>query len=406
VSRAALLVPAALAVGVGCGHSAPHDTHASVAAAGHQLPSTEHVLLGAPDPRAPTQRGTFIDDPQGQIERIAAVGHMVAWSVRTPADGLPKDDDVIDVSKPESLPERSTVVVVDERGGAPLRLDLGKRWVSRLRMLRGPHGDVEPQLAIEACVDRRARHCTSRLVTLAAGPLRVVARSTGPRAAAAAAGRIDRGRRVLVGRERGHAGGAGGCAPRLSLARPDGSHRHVLPAVRFASGLYAHCTRFDHAELHGRYAFAWVDGKSEGQDFGEIDGTTVAALDVDAGPRARWRAVQWPYRYPDGSTGWEIGPAVTDSAMYWEELDEEVGVYSLELVALPSDVLHARVDGTTPTISDPITPHASTACDLAATDDAVYELLNVRCHPLSDAGRSGAGAIHRIVNPAFRPDTD
>jgi hypothetical protein len=351
VPRAARLVLAALAAGacvagVACGADGTDDR-----------PPTEHVLLAAPDPHAPTQHGVFVDDPQGQIERIAAVDHLVAWSVRTPADRLREDDADLDVASPLRLPER--------------------------------------------CVDRGARHCTTQLVTLAVGPLRVVRRATGP---SAVAGRIG-GRRVIVGSHPGHGGGAGGCAPRL--ANLDGTARRSLPAVQFDGGLSTHCTRFDHAELHGRYAFAWIDGKAEEQDLTGLEGTTVAALDVDAGPRARWRAVQSPYRSSTGSTGWEIGPAVTESAMYWEELDDESNtITSLQLVALPRDLLHAPQPGTTPTTAAPITPNTTTACDLAATTDAVYELADARCRPLPDTGGPVGGAIHRITHPAFRPAGD
>jgi hypothetical protein len=225
-------------------------------------------------------------------------------------------------------------------------------------------------------------------------------------AAAAVAGRIDGGRRVIVGQRRRRAGGAGGCAPRLSIAALDGTGRRLLPALQFDGGLYTRCLSFNHAQLHGRYVFAWVDGKAQGQDISGLEGTTVAALDVDGGPRARWRSVQWPYRYSDGSTGVEIGPAAKDSAMYWEELDEDGSVFSLELVALPRDVLHAPQDGTTPTTADPITPKATTACDIAATTDAIYELANARCRPWADFGGPVGGAIHRITNPVFRPQGD
>src|SRR4051812_31617812 len=112
--------------------------------AGRRPPASEHVV---PDP---TQRGVFVDDPKGQIERIAAIGHLVAWSVRTPADRLweePDPDSYYYPVRPLVLPARSRVVVADERGGQRLRLDLGKQWVNRLRMLRGPGGDAEPQLA-------------------------------------------------------------------------------------------------------------------------------------------------------------------------------------------------------------------------------------------------------------------
>ena len=212
---------------------------------------------------------------------------------------------------------------------------------------------------------------------------------------------------MVAGARRGQAGGPGGCAPRLALERLDGTRRRALPAIRFGDTLYTRCTSFDRAELHGRYVFAWIDGKADREDAAAgVEGTTVVALDTAAGSRARWRAVQAPYRYSDGSTGYELGPAITDAAMYWEETDEDEGIDSLELVALPRDVRHAPVPGTTPTTADPIAPDDATACDLAATDDAVYELANARCSPFGDLGGPAGGAIHRIVAPAFRPGDD
>ena len=407
-----VLATGACVAGVGCGSGggdAGGGATGATAAAVRvpQRPPTEHVLLGPPDPQAGTQRGVFLRDPRGQVERIAAGGRLVAWSVRTPADLLPAEDANGSTDTPRRLPERSIVVVADERGGAPVTVDLGRRWVRQLRMLRGPRGDAEPQLAVEACADRAARRCAAQLVTLAAAtpPLRIAGRATGRTADAAVAGRVDAGRQVIAAAGRGHAGGPGGCAPRLTLARLDGTHRRALPAIRFGDTLYTRCTRFDRAELHGRYVFAWIDGKATGSDAdaGE-QGTTVVALDTGAGSSARWRAVQAPYRYSDGSTGYELGPAITDTAMYWEETDEDERIASLELVALPRDVLHAPVPGTTPTTADPIAPDDVSACDLAATDDAVYELANVRCSPFD--GGSAGGVIHRVVAPAFRPGDD
>jgi hypothetical protein len=395
-SQASIACFALLLAVAGCAQGGSREADGN-AAARRQLPATERVLLGAPDPRAPTQRGVFVKDPRGQIEQIAATGRLVAWSVRTPADRLRKDNGDFTATSPLRLPERSSVVVADERGGAPLTIALGRTWVRRMRMLRAAGG--RPQLAIETCTDRKAKRCAAQLVTLTARPLRVADRSTGQEAREGVAGLVDGGRRVIAGPRRG-------CIPRLSIAALDGSDRHQLPPVRYADDLYHHCTGFERAELHGRYVFAWVDGKSTGRDIGEIDGTTVAALDAGAGPTARWRAVQWPYRYTAGSVGNEIGPGITGSAMYWEELNEDGTTYSLERVALPRDVLHAPVRGKTPTGAEPIAPHATGACDVAATDDAVYELANIRCSPFSDLGAPVGGAINRIVNPVFTPDDD
>jgi hypothetical protein len=114
--------------------------------------------------------------------------------------------------------------------------------------------------------------------------------------------------------------------------------------------------------------------------------------------------VQRPYRDSDYSAGVEIGPAVTDSAMYWEEIGGDVddnSTYSFELVALPRDLLQPPRSGETPTTTDPITPNATTACDLAATTDAVYELTNARCRVWPEEDGPVGGAIHRITNPVF-----
>jgi hypothetical protein len=372
---AAVLVLIALAAS-GCAASDSHDAPAAQTSA--RLAS-----------------GVFVKDPRGQIERIAATGHLVAWSVRTPADRLPPTDASVITDQPRTLPRQSEVVVADERGGARLRLDVGRRWVSALRMFRD--AARRPQLAIKSCTDLKARTCAVEVVALATAPLRATRRSAGD--AASAAGRIDLGRELVVG-------GGRACATRLSVI--DGARRRALPRLRFDGGLYNRCTRFDHAELHGRYVLAWLDGKSAGDpDTSGLEGTNVAALDLAAGSRARWRAVQAPYRYSDGSVGLELGPAVTDRALYWEELDLDSGrTSSLALVALPRDVLHAP-RSSTPTTADPIARDDGTACDIAATDDAVYELANPRCSPLQPGGRTTtAGVIRRVVNPTFRPDND
>lgn len=374
-------------------------------------PATEQVLLPAPDPQAPTSRGTFISDPHGQIETIAATGHLVAWSVRTPADRLRTSNADIDRASPLELPQHSQVVVVDERGGAPLVVDVGATWVSRLRMLRGAGGDAEPQVVIDACRDRSERRCTAQLLTLTpSAPVRVIARADASNLITAAlAGRVDQGRRLILGKHRGHGYAAGKCLPRISITKVDGTDRRTLPPVIYASDKANRCYGLDHVELHGRYAAAYVNSQDPKAfpDATGIDLTTVAVLDVDGGPSAKWRAVQYPYRYSDYASGIELGPATTDSAMYWEELDtdEEVS-YSLQLVALPRDVL-ADPTATTPTTSKPVVLNGSAnPCDIAATVDAIYELENDRCSAFGGFGEHRGGTIRRVTSPEFTPEPD
>ena len=106
-------------------------------------------MLGAPDVAGPTQRGVFLKDPKRQVQRIAAGGHLVAWSVRAPAARRHDDDS----GRPHVLPRSSKVVIADVRGGAVLTVGLGRRWVSALRMIRGVARPSEPQLAVTRVPD-------------------------------------------------------------------------------------------------------------------------------------------------------------------------------------------------------------------------------------------------------------
>ena len=197
-------------------------------------PPAEHPLLGPPDPAAPTRRGVFLKDPKGHVERIAAGGHLVAWSVRTPADKLAgDDDDVRGEVPPKRMPTSTKVVIVDERAGAPITVDLGRRWVSQLRMVRGPGGPAEPQLAVESCGKRVSSSCTVELLTLSpSAPLQVTARRGGADAAAAIAGSLDSGRRLQVRPRKGRS-----CAARISVREHDGIERR-LPRLPTNGGAY------------------------------------------------------------------------------------------------------------------------------------------------------------------------
>ena len=77
----------------------------------------------------------------------------------------------------------------------------------------------------------------------------------------------------------------------------------------------------------------------------------------------------------------------------------EERIYSLDQVALPRDI-EREPNNTTPNFSEPIAPDAGQVCDIAATDNAIYELANSRCALDYVDGRSGE--IRRIVNPPFR----
>jgi hypothetical protein len=349
-------------------------------------PSAERPLLGAPDPSGPTTRGVYLQDLHGQVESLAAGGHLVAWTVRTPADGT---DYGVTSSHPIRWPASTELVVADERGGTPMTIDLGRRWVSGMRMLRGARGPAEPQLAVRSCGSHRRASCRVELLTLTpAAPLKVVARRVGgAEAAAAYAGTLDGGRRLAI------ATGGTSCRQRLRVGA-----RMLPPLPAHEDGGYPHCVGVVDRLIAGRYAFVWIHRTAPAHHF---ETHVVYGIDLAGGARAAWHDVQHPFRGSDGSTGIAAGPAVTDRALYWEELDEDGTGYSLEQVALPRDVRHGR-DGNTPMTAPPIAPGSRDVCDIAATDDAVYQLANQRCAVWG--GDRNAGAIQRVVAPRFHPD--
>ena len=360
-------------------------------------PPTERPLLGPPDPAGPTERGVFLKDPDGQVEAIAAGGHLVAWTVRTPADAIPVDENERGPEgRPTRLPTSTKIVIADERGGAPITVSLGRRWVSRLRMVRGAGGPAEPQLALESCASRARSSCEAELLTLTpAAPLKVTARSGGPDASAAVDGFLDSGRRLDVAARKRRS-----CAARLSVRETETGRARALPPLPKRDRTYTRCDGLIRRLIFGNYAFAWVKRTAPRNDF---EAHFVYGIDITAGPSARWRQVYRDYRYTPGSVGFAIGPAATDSALYWEETDSEAeSTYSLEQVALPRDVQRDR-SADTPSV-EPIAPGAGDTCDIAATDDAIYELANPRCTIWYGQGKSGD--IRRIVNPGFQPHPD
>ena len=369
--RALLLLIAVLA---GCGAAgAPAQLEA--------VPATERPLLGAPDPAGPTQRGVFLKDPKGQVERLAASGTLVAWSVRTPA-GTHAGGEGPDA--PKTMPKTSKVVIADERGGPPLSVALGRRWVSDLRLVRGPGGPAEPQLAVRSCASRTMKRCTDEVIGLTAGtPLQVTGRATGPDATAALEGRLDSGRRLtLTGKS---------CAVTLSVREASGATR-ALPRLPKRDRTYTRCEGVGGPLIRGQYAFASVWREAPKLSF---DAEFFYGLDLAAGPSARWVETARPSRGTDGGGVLGIGPAVTDRALFWETYDYvEETIYSLDRAPLPP----AAGAGD---MSDPIAPDAGEVCDIAATDGALYELANPRCAYGYGEGRGGE--IRRVANPPFRP---
>ncbi len=379
-----LVVIGAAAV-VGCAETGP-------ARAPTPPRATERPLLGAPDPAGPTQRGVFLKDPDGQVERLAGGGALVAWSVRTPAD-THRNRGGEGFTAPKTMPRSSKVVIVDERGGAPLSVELGRRWVAQLRLVRGPGGPAEPLLAVRSCASRTEKRCSDELIALRAdGPLQVAGRTTGVDATAALRGRLDSGRRLSADGK--------SCATRLSVREADGTRR-TLPPLPGRDREYTRCRGLGALLIYGRYAFASVMRESSRHGF---DAEFFYGIDLAAGPSARWTEVARPYRGTDGGSAIGIGPAVTDQALYWEEYDSvEERIFALHQVALPRDIeREPTID--TPNTSEPIAPDAGEVCDIAATDGAIYELANPRCALGYGDGRSGE--IRRVVNPQFRPQQD
>lgn len=330
---------------------------------------TEQPLLGAPDPTGPTARGVYLKDPEGQVEAIAAGQHLVAWTVRTPADKREGK------RRPQQLPKATKLVIVDERGGEPAKVDLGARWVRNLRVIRSATG---PQLAVESCIERARSSCNAELLTLTPSvPAQVTARSGGADAKAAVNGHLESGRRLSTkGR---------GCATRLTV------DKRQLPRLPQHDTTYPRCVGVTDTLIYGRYAFAAVARSASGR---QKDVELYYAIDVTKRSSARWREVYLTYRGTDGGSSIAIGPAMTDVALYWDDTDSELeAVYSLGRASLPS--------GKTMT-AEPIVPDAQNICAIAATDEAIYELMNPRCSVWPSSGSGTSGEIRRIVNPEFR----
>lgn len=313
--------------------------------------------------RAWPAAGVVVRDPSGSIDLIAAGGHQVAWTVRTPPDRLEPPEDA-EGPPPYRWPRSTRLVVADERTGRTRDLDLGIGWVSRLRVFRGPRD--EPLAAFRRCPQRRDR-CTNAVVALGAR-LRIDA-DADPRAAQAAAdGRRDRGRTLAAS---GRA-----CDATLTV---DGRRLPRLPAVG------DRCLALTPLAVVGRHVL--VSRLTEERRL-RFEHENVFALDLEA-PSPRWRAVANPYNASGGSTGLAAGPAITDEALVYELLDD--GAWRLDRVALR--------DGAR-TVAAPIEPGSPDACDLVATDAALYELASSRC--AWDPSQTGGAVIRRTTAPRWR----
>ncbi len=349
-------------------------------------PATEQVLLGAPDPSGPTTRGVFLADPAGQIEHLVAVGHLLAWTVRTPGDTR----DPARPSRPKTLPATTRVVIVDERGGAPLTVDYPGRWISGLQAFRGPTGPADPRIAVRNCSSRKASSCKVEVLALTPNaPLTLASRRSDRLAAPALRGRVDSGRELVVG-QRARQGKRRACLPRLSIREISGGDLRQLrmlprdPDYRFCFGL-------GRAFIFGRYAFAEVDrGDSRFTGGPRI----LYRLDLSGGPQARWHDLGRTFSETEYTDYVTIGPGVTDAALFFETAaTDEITVVDLARISHQSSTPPQRARAAEALSTATNGP----ACAIAATDDAIYELTSPRC----GFGTGVAGAIHRAVNPAF-----
>ncbi len=362
------------------------------------LPTTQQVLLGAPDPAGPTARGVFLRDPDGQVERLAAVGHLVAWSVRTPADPLALSSD----RRPVTFPTGSQVVIADERGGATLAVDFPGRWVHGLQAFRGPGGASEPRFAVESCTSKLDASCSVEVLALSPdAPLVLHSRTHDLLSNAAYAGRIDSGRRLVIGKRKGKGKGKHkACLPRLSVRTLGTSDERVLPPLPTRDESYPACDGIWAPFIYGRYAFASVWRSERKYD---LTAEYVYGIDLSRAV-PRWYLIHVPTTISGGSAGFAVGPAVTDHSVTWESLDSEgPSAYSLDQVDLPAGVQPApKVPKPSPGLS-PVAPEGKDGCAIAATDDAIYELANPRCAKAWPTSRSTGGEIRRVVHPEPLP---
>jgi hypothetical protein len=389
---ASLVAATAVAVAGGTAAAAADEPQAAPTTPVATTPPTQ-PLLGAPDPAGPLANGSFVDDGDGQIEDLVATGHLVAWTVRTPADVA----DPGKTAKPVLFPTSTELVVADERGGTPLIVEFPGRSISGLRAFRGPGGPTDPRLAVRSCTGKATSTCTVEVLALTPdAPVALRSRTSDPSSAAALLGHVDSGQRLVLGKK-GRRGKGDACVPTLSVRPLAGGHTRRLPKTPTDS-FYDGCDGFVGTFIYGHYVFATVSrdarGYGTGADF-------FYGYDLSAGKKARWREVTRTLGYAEDGDDQEYGPGVTDHGLYFVgvAVGEDETTRFLHEVLLPRDV-QRKLGKHDLQYADPIA--TTDVCAVAATDDAIYELT-----PAATDGRCTHGAgtfkqIRRIVNPAWR----
>lgn len=388
---AAVVAAAAAAVSVTAGLTARADEPPALPG-----PAAEQVLLPAPDPAAPTARGVFVRDPEGQILDLAAAGHLVGWTVRTPAAPLIADDG----DRRFTMPTGSAVIVADERGGPALRIDYPGMGISDIKMLAaGPGGPAAPQLAVVSCSSAKASSCRAELLTLTpAAPVSVVERTTGTLADVAEW--TSGGKRLIIKR-RTNPARAASCKAPVRLADMATGKTRRLPDVPLRDEDHPRCRGVSTGWIAGR--FALIEVLRLDPEY-SIDADYVYALDLTAkGKQRRWRLIDQTGSYTDGSgANWSIGPAINGETLYWERVDSEsTSAYRLTRWQLPAALLPGAAGRRGRSAGEPVSPDGANPCAIAATDDAIYELSNPRCAVVT-TDDSAPSEIRRVANPAFK----
>jgi hypothetical protein len=306
-------------------------------------------------------RDEMLSDPRGQIDLLTAGGHLVAWTIRTPADVVPEQEPE---QLPIRLPSATTIVIADEHTGGTVKVAATRPWVQTMRMFTDRDG--AQLLALRTCVARRRSSCAVEVLSLDERG-RVRARTRGDDADVDS--RRDRGRTLTLSGRR--------CDATLRL---DGRE---LPRVPLPDPKEWRCDRLLDPLLVGRYALVTARWSDPHYDFGD---DYVYAIDVDAD--TRWRAVARPAGiYDEGDYSYSLGPATSGRALVWETIDETDRTQALVRLALPP----ARA----PAESRPVALRGTEdACAIAATERAVYELAGPRCAGSPFAGRA---VIRRLV---------
>lgn len=137
---------------------------------------------------------------------------------------------------------------------------------------------------------------------------------------------------------------------------PSGASRRSTPSD------YPRCGKVIRRLITGDFAFVTLLRKDPAHDF---EAEIVSGIDLGQGAKARWHHIAAPCAW-----------------------------------CCPTTCGRAAAPGC-PTVA----PSRTDACDIAATETAIYELGNPRCTWGSPEGDGGA-EIRRVVRPVFRPIDD